>query len=226
MKRLLLLLTASLCATVSFSQLLSWTPLFPTENDAAQTFVVTMDATKGNQGLLNYSPADVYVHIGVITSKSTSSSDWKYVKFTWATTPAAANASSIGNNKWTYTIAGSLRNFFGITDATESIQKIAILFRSGDGNKKQTNGDGSDMYIPVYTSALAVHLSQPLTEPKYVPTPEALTLSLGTSFSIAASANKPSAMKLYHNGNVVASPAGNVTSLTGSSTVTVAGNQQ
>src|ERR1700712_3737543 len=112
MKRLLLCLTAFLCGMFSYSQLLTWTPSFPTENNPAQTFVITLDASKGNQGLLNYSPTtDVYVHIGVITNKSTSSSDWKYVPFTWATTPSAANAAYIGNNKWTYTITGSLRSF-------------------------------------------------------------------------------------------------------------------
>src|SRR5436305_713395 len=135
MKRLLLVFAACFCGLLAYSQLLTWTPSFPTENDAAQTLVITVDAAKGNQGLLNYNPtSDVYVHIGVITNKSTSSSDWKYVKFTWATTPAAANASYAGNNKWTYAITGSLRTYFGITDATETIQKIAVLFRSGNGN--------------------------------------------------------------------------------------------
>src|SRR5947208_12735395 len=99
------------------AQLLSWTPPFPKENDPSQTLVITVDATKGNQGLLNYTPAtDVYVHIGVITNLSTSSSDWKYVPFTWGTTTPAANAPSAGTNKWKYTITGSLRTFFGITN--------------------------------------------------------------------------------------------------------------
>ncbi|GAA4743771.1 alpha-amylase family glycosyl hydrolase [Flavisolibacter ginsenosidimutans] len=228
MKRLLLVIAASFCGLLCYSQLLTWTPSFPTENNASQTLVITMDASKGNQGLYNYSATtDVYVHIGVITNKSTSSSDWKYVKFTWATTPAAANAVYIGNNKWTYTITGSLHNFFGITDATETIQKIAILFRNGagDNSRVQRNSDGSDMYIPIYTSSLAVRLTQPPTEPRYVPTPEQQSWSLGTSFTISADANKPSAMKLYHNGTMIAS-ASNVTTLLGTSTITAAGNQQ
>lgn len=226
MKRLLLLTAAALCGLFSYSQLLTWTPPFPTENNASQTLVITMDANKGNKGLLNYTPTtDVYVHIGVITNKSTSSSDWRYSKFTWATTPAAANAVSIGSNKWTYTISGSLRTFFGITDATESIQKIAILFRSGSGGAVQRNADNSDMYIPVYASAVAVRLTQPLSEPKYTATPEAQSWTVGTTFTVSAEANKPSTMKLYHNGVVIAS-ASNVTTLSGNSAVTAAGNQQ
>ena len=156
MKRLLLLVSALFCALFSFAQLLTWAPPFPTENDASQNLVITMDATKGNLGLLNYTPTtNVYVHIGVITNKSSNSDDWKYVPFQWATTPSAGNATFIGSNKWTYTINGSLRSFFGITDPTETILKIAILFRSGNGNSVQRNADGSNMYVPVYTDYVA-----------------------------------------------------------------------
>ncbi|HVF97903.1 MAG TPA: alpha-amylase family glycosyl hydrolase, partial [Flavisolibacter sp.] len=50
--------------------------------------------------------------------------------------------------------------------------------------------------------------------------------TVGTAFTIAADANKPSVMKLYHNGTVIATSGGNVTTLSGVSAVTVAGNQQ
>src|SRR5665811_824038 len=83
----------------SFSQLLSWSPNFIQENSTP--VVITMDATKGNQGLLNYTPVtDVYVHIGVITNMSTSSSDWKYVSSVWGTTNPTYHATSLGGNKW------------------------------------------------------------------------------------------------------------------------------
>lgn len=181
MKRLLLLLTATCCGLFSYAQLLSWTPPFPTENDASQTFVITMDANKGNKGLLNYAPtSDVYVHLGVITNKSTGANDWKYTKFTWATTPIAANATYIGNNKWTYTITGSLRTYFGITDATEFIRKIAILFRSGNGNLVQRNAEGSDMYIPIYFSGAAIRFTEPASQPTYTPITEQTSYPVGT----------------------------------------------
>ena len=82
MKRLLL---AAACliffSQFVFSQLLIWTPDFSKDND---NITITVDATKGNVGLLNYNPtSDVYVHIGLITSASTSSDDWRYSKFTW-----------------------------------------------------------------------------------------------------------------------------------------------
>ncbi|MEO6490517.1 MAG: hypothetical protein ABIO04_11295, partial [Ferruginibacter sp.] len=110
----------SIITVATKAQLLTWTPVFGQESSTP--FTITMDASKGNQGLFFYTPvADVYVHIAVITNLSTSSADWKYNKFTWATTPAAAAAASLGGNKWSYTITGGLRTFFGITNASESI---------------------------------------------------------------------------------------------------------
>jgi hypothetical protein len=134
---------------IAQSQLLSWTPDFIKESH--HPVVITMDANYGNKGLLNYTPtSDVYVHIGVITNKSTSSGDWKHVKFSNFNAPdPSVQCTYLGSNKWKYTISGGLRTFFNVTDGTEIIQKIAILFRSGDGSKKQANADGSDMYIPV-----------------------------------------------------------------------------
>lgn len=224
MKRLLLLLVCSVCAVNSQAQLLTWTPSFPKENDPAQTLDITVDATKGNQGLLNFS-SDVYIHIGVITNKSANSDDWKYVPFQWATTPANGKATSLGGNKWKYTIAGSLRTFFGITDASETIQKIAILFRNADGTRAQRNADGSNLYIPVYTASLAVRLTAPPREPKFVPTPETQNWSVGTNVTVSADASQASTLKLYHNGTVIAT-ATNAATVSGTATVAVTGNQQ
>jgi len=225
MKRLLLICVVFICAATVKAQLLTWTPAFPKDGDATQNLVITVDATKGNQGLLNHTPTnDVYVHIGVITSLSTSPTDWKYVPFTWATTPAAAQAAYIGNNKWTYTINGSLRSFFGITNAAETIQKVVIIFRSGNGNKKQVNTDNSDMYIPVYTNALAVRFTQPPLQPTYNPIPEPINKIVGDNISLTAISNNAATLRLFLNGNVIQT-ATNATTISANPTLTTAGNQ-
>ena len=225
MKKIAFLLFALLNVLLFHGQLLSWTPSFVVENDAATSVVITLDATKGNQGLMNYaSTNDVYVHIGVITNKSSASNDWKYTLFTWATTPAAAHATYVNNNKWQYTITGGLRTFFGITDATEHIQKIAILFRNGDGSKVQRNADNSDMYVPVYdNSVVAVRFTDPPFQPLYIPQPEPLTKTVGDNISVTAIANKNSTMKLYLNGTVIQT-ATNVTSISSTPSLATAGN--
>lgn len=203
------------------AQVLTWTPAFPKDND---NVVITMDATKGNQGLNNYTPAsDVYVHVGVITNLSTSASDWRYVRFTWGTTTAAAQATSLGNNKWQYTI-NNPRAYFSVP-AGETILKIAILFRSGNGNLKQANTDGSDMYIPIYTTTIATKFSVPPFQPTFIPTPEPISKQVGDNINLTAIANNTADnMKIYLNGTVIQS-ANNINTLSANPTLTVAGNQ-
>jgi 1,4-alpha-glucan branching enzyme len=228
MKRLLLIGMAVTTGLMVHAQLLGWTPPFPKEADAAQNLVITVDASKGNKGLLNYTPAtDVYVHTGVITSLSSGPNDWKHVKFNqnFNQPNAALQATYLGNNKWQFTIPGSLRTYYGLTNASETIQKVAILFRNGNGSKKQANADNSDMYIPVYTDNLAVRIDQPLTQPKYTAVPEPQSWTVGSVFSMTANASKPSSLKLYHNGTVIANAA-SATTITGNSTITAIGSQQ
>ncbi|HWC54411.1 MAG TPA: alpha-amylase family glycosyl hydrolase, partial [Chitinophagaceae bacterium] len=153
------------------------------------------------------------------------SSDWKYVKFTWGTTNPQAQCSYLGNNKWQYTITGSLRTFFGITTGSETIKKIAILFRSGDGSKVQRNTDASDMYIPVYDNSIAAtRFTDPLFQPTYIPQPEPLTKSSGDNINLTAIANKTSTMKLYMNGSVIQTTP-NTTTISANPTITTSGNQ-
>ncbi|WP_153797765.1 alpha-amylase family glycosyl hydrolase [Foetidibacter luteolus] len=205
------------------AQLLTWSPDFIQE--ASTPVEITVDATLGNQGLRNYTPTtDVYVHIGAITSKSANASDWKYVKFNWGTTTPAANCTYLGNNKWKYSITGGLRTFFNITDASETIKKIAILFRSGNGNLKQANADGSDTYVPVYDNGLYARIDNPFRQPKYNPVPDALTKKVGDALTVTAKASKAGTLKIYFNGAEL-SPTGS-TSATVNTSIAVSGNQR
>ena len=221
MKRILLLVIASVIGVFVNAQLLTWTPAFPKDND---NITITVDATKGNQGLLGFA-GNVYVHIGAITNLSTSPTNWLHGPFTWGSTETAALATTAGTNKWSYTI-NSPRSFFNLA-AGEELKSIAILFRQGNCSTcaAQRNSDGSDMYVPIYTNNLAVRLDQPPFQPKYIRVPEPQNWTAGSSFPITANANKPSAMKLYHNGTVVASQS-NVQTISGNSTITAVGNQQ
>ena len=212
-----------LFATTANAQLLTASPDFPKETDAG--VVLTLDATKGNQGLKDYNASDVYIHIGCITSVSTSASDWKYVKFTWATTDINAKAVSLGNNKFTYTLTGAdMRAFYGITNSSEKILRIACVFRSGDGNKVQRNTDGSDMYATIYDATLQTRITTPLRQPTYVSTPEPVVKVVGDNVAIQAKSSTTANLKLFFNGAQVASLSG--TSITANPTIAIAGNQR
>lgn len=218
---MLLLIVATIACIFTNAQLLTWSPAFPKDND---NITITVDATKGNQGLMGFS-GNVYVHIGAITSLSSGPSDWKHAPFTWGSTESAALATPAGTNKWSFTINNS-RSFFNLA-AGEELKYIAILFRQGNCTNcaAQRNADGGDMYVPIYTNILSVRIDQPASQPKYNRVPEQQNWTVGTAFSITANASNLSAMKLYHNGTVVASQS-NTQTLSGNSTVTAIGNQQ
>lgn len=219
MKRLLLTLTGCVFLASIHAQLLTWTPEFAKASDG---ITITMDATKGNQGLNNYSnPNDVYVHIGVITNLSANNDDWKHVPFTWGTTPPAGKATSLGNNKYSYTIA-NITTFFP-PDAGEVILKIAILFRSSNGSQAQRNADGSNMYVAVYTNDVAVRFTLPPFQPKFVPEPEPITKNVGDNIALTAISNKTATLNLYLNGALIQTAA-SATTISATPTLTTSGN--
>ncbi|MBL7743210.1 MAG: T9SS type A sorting domain-containing protein [Chitinophagaceae bacterium] len=226
MKRLLLTSWCLLFVTqFLFSQLLTWTPDFAKDND---NITITVDATKGNQGLQNYNPTtDVYVHVGLITSASTSNTDWRYSKFTWGTATAAAQATYLGNNKWQYTIT-NIRAFFNApagVPAGETIRKIAILFRNGTGSVVQRNTDGSDMYIPVYDNTIAVRFSAPAFQPTFTPISEPISKQVGDNINVTGIANQSADMKIYLNGSAIQTATG-VTTISANPTITTSGNNE
>lgn len=206
------------------AQLLSSTPLFPSDTGSV---TIVVDCSKGNQGLFNYATtSDVYVHTGVITSNSTSQTDWRYVKFNqnFNLPNAALAATWMGNNKYSFTIPG-IRAYYGVP-AGETILRVAILFRSGDGSKVQRNGDGSDMYVRVYDAgSLAARFVLPPFQPKYTAVPEAINKAVGDSLDVSYVSNKPASLRLYFNGSPMDSAAG-ASSLSYTLHISSAGAQQ
>lgn len=219
MKRLLPILSCLLFSSVLYGQLLTWTPAFPREND---NVTITVDASKGNQGLFNYSnPNDVFVHIGLITSASSNPGDWKHGPFDWPGTLPASKATSLGSNKYSFTI-NNIRTYFNVP-AGETIYKIAILFRNGNGQQKQANADGSDMYVPVYDDDIAVRFTTPPFQPKYTPEPESISKAVGDNISLTAVSNKPATLNLYLNGTLIQTAA-SATSISANPVITTGGN--
>lgn len=222
MRQVLLLILGMCTYGLVSAQLITTNPAFIRENSS--NVEIVMDANLGNKAFVNYpQTSDVYVHIGTITSKSANQTDWKYVKFTWATANAAAQCSYLGNGKWKFTITQDLRTFFNITDAGETIQKISILFRNGTGTVVQRNADGGDMYIPVYPAGLQVRIDEPFRQPTYLPSFETITKSVGDQITVTANASSTANITLSYGANNAS--ANNVTSFTQTFTITAGGSQ-
>ncbi|MFT3682695.1 MAG: alpha-amylase family glycosyl hydrolase [Ferruginibacter sp.] len=225
MKKRLLLLLAVFTTVQAFSQLLTWTPQFSNDNS---NITIIVDATKGNQGLMGYNGA-VYMHIGLITSASTVPGDWKYVPTAWGST-TAPQATSLGNNKWSFTI-NNPRAYFNApagVPAGEAIYKIAILFRDAGGSKVQKNADGSDMYVPLYPSGTnSIIFTTPALVPAYYVSNESATVAVGQSLSVTATASSSAGtLNLYFNGVKIAGPVTGAATISGTGQVTQTGTQR
>jgi hypothetical protein len=163
--------------------------------------------------------------MGLITSASTSSSDWQHVPAAcvWGTPNAAVAATYLGNNQYAFTIPG-IRSYFGVP-AGEVIYKVAILFWGSNGNIAQRNADGSDMFVPVYGTSLAGFFSLPPFQPTYSPVPQPINDTVGNSLPVKFIANMAASINLYVNGVSVASATA-ADSLQFSVPITAPGNQQ
>jgi hypothetical protein len=212
------------CVLSAEAQLLKWSPSFIQENST--TVTITADARFGNKGIFDHTPVtDVYVHIGAITNLSTGASNWKYVKFDWGVANPAANATSSGANQWTFTINGGLRNFFGITNSVEKIQKIAILFRSGNGNKVLRNDDASDMYVPVYDNGNFARIDEPVSKPTFIRTIASIDKKFGDQLTITGNTNNTGNLKIIHNNKVIGTTNA-ATTLSANTILNESGNQK
>jgi glycosidase len=213
-----------LISLIAKAQLLTWNPGIAT--DGTPTIQITMDANFGNLGLVGNTATDVYVHTGVITNLSATPSSWRYVKFNqnFNQPNASLQAESLGSNRWRFTIPQNIRAWYGVPDG-ETISRIAILFRSGNGSRVQRNRDGSDMYIPIFPSGIAATITVPFKQPTFNPIPEPITATIGQVLPITAAANQNSNMRLTLNGTQIATQNG-VSTISANPTLSMAGNQR
>jgi hypothetical protein len=182
-------------------------PAFPTELD---NVTITYNSAEGNAALATISP--VYAHMGVITDKSTSPTDWKYVKTMWAVNDANASMTNAGMGLWTKTF--NIKTFYNVP-AGEKILKLSFVFRNADGSTVGRASDGSDIFYDVYP------VGGPLQTRFLKPAEKSLLLNSGANIPVAAVASKSASMRLLDNGAQIATASG--TALNGAVTAGAAG---
>lgn len=193
-KLLIIFLFASV--QLLFSQIVTTTPVYPTENDS---IVVYFDATQsGASELLNYT-GTVYVHTGVYTNLDNSK--WLYVKGTWGNNSTQPALTRLGTNSYKLTI-GNPRQFYGITNAAEHITSLNFVFRSSDGSK-QTR---PNIFYKLYTAgSYSLVLDKPSVSNLYNdPFRSPLFITQGETVNIIAKAaalgTMSSSITIYVNG--------------------------
>lgn len=158
LKKLLILVASLNCSYIVVnSQIITATPIFPTEKDSV---TIVYNAAMGNKGLKGYT-GDVYAHTGVITDKSTSPGDWKHAPG-WGDNAAKYKLTRIGTDLYEIKLRPSIREYYGAT-STEVIKKLAFVFRSGDLTKEGKTETGGDIFYDVYSAGLHISLIKPET---------------------------------------------------------------
>ncbi len=144
--RLILLTLLCSVSTSVYAQIVTTTPVTVTKNSS--NIVITLHADGGNKGLMGTpSTTPIYAHTGVITNKSTSSSDWKHAT-DWNTLLDKHKMTYVSANTWTLTIP-DIRTFYGITDPTETVEKLCFVFHTKAGKEAKTAA-GGDIFVPIY----------------------------------------------------------------------------
>ena len=167
MKKTIFILSLLLIPLFGWTQVTT-NPTFITQTGGS--FDILFDASAGSAGLKGLTTG-VYAHIGVITSASTSDTDWKYVLTSWPTSATDATANTTKNaltyvsaNQWKLTISPNIQDFLGVP-STETIKKIALVFRNAAGTLTGKTTAGGDILIDVYSAGLNLTFLNPRPTP-------------------------------------------------------------
>lgn len=192
MKKLFYLLLLQCICFGLMAQVVTTEAPFPTPD---QEITILFNADEGNKGLENCN-CDVYLHTGVITSNSTSGSDWKYVQGVWGEDIPRLKMNRVSANQYSYTL--TIRDFYGVP-TNEDIQQLAFVFRNVDGTEAGRATDGSDVFLQIFSEdeALVTQLTSPTQSNVFVQPGEAITIEGQT--------NRAANLRIEENGMVLSS---------------------
>lgn len=173
---LLILLNSGILA-----QVVSTIPEFPTENDS---IVVFFNASEGDAGLQGYT-GDIFSHTGVITNESNG--EWTAVIADWNVSSPKTKLTKISEDLYQLNI-GYPREYYPIK-SSETILKLAFVFKNSDQSKTGRDVGGADIFIDLFEEGLNVRITQP---------DEDLTFAkVGEQISVTANASLSDTLKLY-----------------------------
>ena len=177
------------------AQLIISDPPFPTKNDEV---VITFNSSLGSGGLSGFD-GDIYAHTGLITSNSSSGTDWKYVKAGWTENRPDCKMINIGDNLWELTISPSIQEFYDVPD-NETILRLAFVFRNEDGSQTGKTDDEGDIFYDVYESGSNIIITIPEISPYIV--------SIGDNIDIEGSSASIDSTFIYDNGDLIYADTG------------------
>ncbi len=160
----------------------------------SQGVVVYFHANQGTKGLMGQpSSAQIYAHTGVITNSSTADSDWKYAP-EWGDNSAKYKLEYVSTDLWKLNI-GNIREYYGITDQSVVVKKLAFVFRTADTSKEGKADGGKDIFLTVYQPGANIELTSSATSS---------FIAKGENVNFTAKATMAGKIEILVNGNPVA----------------------
>ena len=185
--------------TPSEFPLISTDPAFVTEAMTEDITVILNVAGTAAEGF----KGDLYAHTGVLTDKSTSNGDWKYVLSEWGENIAECKLVNKGDNIWHYTIKGGVHAWYGVPE-TETVTHIAFVFRSADCSI-EVKDNGADIFVELAKEGLSV---------KFLSPAHGAILQVGQEYNVQVQQQAATNVKLYKNDVAVAETGGALLSYT------------
>lgn len=167
---------------------------------------VIFNPNQGNKGMAD--AAECYAHIGLITSKSTSTKDWKYATTWQKTDPKMTRV----DGKWQLLVTPDIYTYYGCPE-NEEILKLAFVFNDGkNGGAEGKTADGGDIFVELADAGLAADIQTAMPD----------ISTIGDKITLSCHATQTANLTLNLNGKTVRNATG--TELTYTATLPAEGN--
>ncbi|MCK4746195.1 MAG: Por secretion system protein, partial [Bacteroidales bacterium] len=176
------------------AQVITTDPSIPV---ARQPVTIYFDATEGTGGLKDFT-GDVYAHTGVLTDKSSSGSDWKYVKTNWGENTPETKMTRVSANLYSLEIIPAIQDYYGVP-GSDTITHMAFVFRSADNSLEGKDVGGKDIFVQVFKEGLHVTIIRP---------EKTSVTSLLTDVVFEAATSETATFSLFLNSGEVKSESG------------------
>ena len=193
MKRLSLILMMALWLAGMARAQVTTSPS-PLQEDS-QDIWIYFHADQGSKGLIGQPASDpVYAHTGACTDKG----DWRYAP-NWLDNSAKYQLEYVEPNVWRLYI-GDIRQYYGITDPTETVSRLAFVFRNANGSREGKTASGGDIFVDVLQSGLQISLQSDLEGSVITADQSTVTFTVG--------ATKNATISLKVNGDLIGEAQG------------------
>lgn len=143
------------------AQVITSNPVF--FNVDTENLQVIFDASLGNRGLQGYVGNEIFAHTGVITTQSTSNSDWRHATPSWGDNSERFRLTRLEGetDKWVLTLSPSIRGYYGLNPGEEVI-RLAFVFRNRNSTQAGRDDGGTDIFLDIPSDGLAILFQNPI----------------------------------------------------------------